>query len=125
MSPRRDRPVPRRAARGIALMEALIGVLLLSMAALAYAALQARGLGANASAMWRSKATLMAYEMADRMRANPAGVSAGSYGNLTGAVETPNCGVKSACSTANMALLDFAQWRTGLAAALPNGTGVV
>lgn len=125
MSRRHPVAPPRRLRRGIALMEALIGVLLLSMAALAYAALQARGLGANASALWRSKATLMAYEMADRLRANPTGVTDGRYNNLTSAVDTPDCGVNSACSTANMALLDFAQWRTGLGQALPGGTGVV
>lgn len=116
---------PRRRQRGIALMEALIGVLLLSMAALAYAALQARGLGASAGALWRSQATLLAYEMADRMRANPTGVSDGRYGNLTAAEAAPACGSAAACSTANMAKLDFAQWTTRLADGLPSGTGVV
>jgi type IV pilus assembly protein PilV len=106
-------------------MEAMIAVLLLSMAALAYAALQVRGLSGNASAMWRSKATLMANEMADRMRANPVGVTDGKYNQLSGAASDPGCGVKSVCKTADMALLDYYQWRTGLADGLPKGSGAV
>lgn len=123
MSPRRP-PTPRP-RRGIALMEALIGVLLLSMAALAYAALQMRGLTGNASAMWRSKATLLAYEMADRLRANPTGVADGRYASLTTASEAPACGNSSACTPANMARLDHTQWSAALANDLPQGSGVV
>lgn len=115
-------PAPRR---GIALMEALIAVLLLSMAALAYAALQMRGLSGNASAMWRSKATLLANEMADRLRANPVGVTDGRYASLSGAAADPGCGSQAACKTSEMASLDYFQWRTSLADGLPKGSGAV
>ncbi len=91
-------------------MEALIAVLLLSMCALAYAALQLRGMSANNSSLWRSKATLLAYEMSDRMRANFVGMSAGSYNNLTAtAAAITDCGATSSCTTARMALLDHYQ----------------
>ena len=50
----------RRSNRGATLMEAMIAVLLLSRCMLAYAALQMRGLAANTSSMWRSKAALLA-----------------------------------------------------------------
>ena len=76
---------PRR--RGIALMEAMIAILVLSMGALGYAALQIKGLSASSSSMWRSKAGNLAYEMADRMRANRAGAVAGAY-NALGAPQT-------------------------------------
>lgn len=115
-------PAPRR---GIALMEALIAVLLLSMAALAYAALQVRGLSGNASAMWRSKATLLANDMADRLRANPVGVAAGNYSSLSGDASDPDCGKTSACKTDKMASLDYFQWRGSLADSLPKGSGAV
>lgn len=111
--------------RGIALMEALIAVLLLSMAALAYAALQMRGLSGNASAMWRSKATLLANEMADRLRANPVGVADGKYASLSGAAADPGCGIQATCKTGDMASLDYFQWRTSLADGLPKGSGAV
>ena len=116
--------VLRVPTRGATLMEALVAVLLLSVCALAYAALQLRGLSTNTSSMWRSKAAVLASEMADRMRANRAGVAAGSYNSLT-AVAAPACGANSNCTTAQMAQLDFAQWNATLAAQLPGGSGVV
>ena len=120
---------PRAAAlaprRGFGLIEALTSVLLLSVCALAYAALQARGLSANSSAMWRSKAALLSYEMADRMRANRAGVTAGSYRSLTTPSVVNDCGATSSCTPVRMAALDYAQWSTAIGVQLPGGTGVV
>jgi type IV pilus assembly protein PilV len=116
---------PVRAQRGSTLLEALIAVLILSFCALGYAAMQMQGLASNASALWRSKATQLAYEMADRLRANQGGVSAHGYDLLVGAVAAPACGTTSSCSPAQMAQLDFAQWRANVAAVLPEGVGVV
>lgn len=125
---RRSAPGPAAArppARGMALMEALIAVLLLSFAALGYAAVQLRGITANHGAMLRSQAGLLAYEMSDRLRANRAGVAAGAYDNLVADSAPPGCGGATACSPASMAVLDHAQWLAALAAALPAGRGVV
>ena len=115
----------RRPLRGVALMEALVAVVLLSMGALAYAALQLRGLSSNTSSMWRSKAAMLAYEMSDRMRANRAGVTAGSYANLVVAEVVNDCGGAQSCAPARMAALDFYLWSTTLAAELPGAKGVV
>ena len=52
----------RRRQRGTTLLEALITVLVLGLAGLAYAALQVRGVSSNASAAWRSQATVLAAE---------------------------------------------------------------
>ena len=114
---------PRR--RGIALMEAMIAILVLSMGALGYAALQIKGLSASSSSMWRSKAGSLAYEMADRMRANRAGAVAGAY-NALGAPQTiTDCGTAANCTPVRMALLDHGQWNATLANELPGGSGVV
>lgn len=114
---------PRR--RGIALMEAMIAILLLSIGALGYAALQIKGLSASSSSMWRSKAGNLAYEMADRMRANRAGAVAGAY-NALGAPQTvTDCGAAADCTPVRMALLDHSQWNASLANELPGGSGVV
>lgn len=121
-APRRRTPARRR---GIALIEALIAILLLSMCALAYAALQLRGLSGNSSALWRSKATLLAGEMADRMRANRPGVTAKAYNSLTSPEAVTSCGVTTACATATMAKLDYSQWSATLGRELPGGSGVV
>ena len=106
-------------------MEALIAILLLSISALAYAGLQLRGLSANSSAMWRSKASFLAYEMADRMRANRPAVSSGQYNALSAPQTVSDCGSTSSCTPARMALLDYALWSATLARELPGGTGVV
>ncbi len=111
--------------RGIALMEALIAIVLISVSALAYAALQMRGLSANSSSMWRSKATMMAYDMADRMRANRSAMSSGQYDNLSAPQAVNDCGATSSCTPARMALLDYSLWSTTLSDGLPGGTGVV
>jgi len=111
--------------RGIALMEAMIAVLLLSIGALGYAALQIRGLSASSSSMWRSKASNLTYEMADRMRANRAGAVAGAYNALGVAQVVTDCGAVADCSPVRMAQLDHAQWNATLANELPGGSGVV
>ena len=114
---------PRR--RGIALMEALIAIVLLSVGALAYAGLQMKGLSANSSSLWRSKASLLAYDMADRMRANREGLTAGRYNALSTPQAITDCGVNANCTATRMALLDYSQWSTALGSELPGGSGVV
>jgi type IV pilus assembly protein PilV len=118
-------PSPPRRSRGIALFEALVAVLLLSLSALAYAALQMRGLSTNSSALWRSKAVQLTQEMADRMRANRQGVGAGAYNSLLSPGTAPSCGSSSACTPAQTAALDYSLWSTAVAGALPGGTAVV
>jgi type IV pilus assembly protein PilV len=114
-----------RPLRGFALIEALVSVVILTVAALGYAALQLRGLSANSSAMWRSKATVLAYEAADRVRANIPGATAGQYNNLVNPAVTSACTLTNVCSTTQMAARDFSQWRTTVLNALPGGSGVI
>lgn len=114
-----------RPARGIGLIEAMAALVLLSFCALAYAAFQLRGLSANTNSMWRTKATMLGYEMADRMRSNRAGVTAGSYNLLVPPSAAPNCGSATSCSPSQMAALDFATWIGTLSNQLPAGKGAV
>ena len=75
--------------QGVGLIEVLIAVLVLSIGFLGLAALQAKALQNNNSAMTRSMATIASYSILDAMRADPAGVSAGSYDGQT--VTVGNC----------------------------------
>jgi len=122
-----QRPQHSRRARprGIALMEAMIAIVLLSIGALGYAALQIKGLSASSSSMWRSKAGNLAYEMSDRVRANRTGAVAGAYNALSAPQVVTDCGAAADCSPARMAVLDHAQWNATLANELPGGSGVV
>ena len=64
---------------GFTLIEVLIAMLVLAIGLLGLAALQVNSLRNNQSAYNRTQATLLAYEMADRMRTNKTAIASGSY----------------------------------------------
>lgn len=108
---------------GFTLIEILVAVLILSLGLLGLAGLQAASLRANHSAYLRSQATQLAYDMADRMRANMAGVVAYNDPTLT---PTPSCYTATGCSATALASDDASRWTADLQALLPAGSaGVV
>ncbi|WP_233841322.1 type IV pilus modification protein PilV [Dyella sp. 2HG41-7] len=80
----------RRYEAGVGLIEVMIAVLILSIGFLAIAALQARSLSTNNSAMVRSMATVASYSILDAMRADIANAVAGNYNTGT-AIAANNC----------------------------------
>lgn len=114
-----------RPQRGVTLIESLVSLIILSVGALGYAALQVDGAAKNASALRRTKATQLSYEMSDRIRANQGGVAAGAYAKLTSSAGLPSCSTAPPCNPVDMAALDFAQWLANVERALPAGKGVV
>ena len=64
---------------GFTLLEVMIALVVFSFGLLALAALMAKGLQFNTSALHRSYATSQAYDMADRMRANRLGLDSECY----------------------------------------------
>lgn len=111
---------------GFAMLEVLIAILVVSFGLLGLAGLQAVGLRNNHSAYMRSISTQQAGDIADRMRANLAGVALGSYHTTTTAIPTPDPGcITVTCSPADMAKHDLIEWKTSLASLLPGGVGVV
>jgi type IV pilus assembly protein PilV len=110
---------------GFTLIEILVAMVVLSLGLLGLAGLQAVSLSNNQTAYYRSIATQQAYDMADRMRANLAGVSVGNYDNLSATAPTdPGCFATN-CSIANMAVTDHFQWLSNASAVLPAGSGTV
>jgi type IV pilus assembly protein PilV len=69
-------------ANGFTLLEVLIALVIFSFGLLALAALMAKGLQYNTSALHRSYASTQAYDIADRMRANRLGITAGNYDSI-------------------------------------------
>jgi type IV pilus assembly protein PilV len=113
---------------GFTLLEVLVAIVVLSLGLLGLAGLQAASLSNNQTAYYRGIATQQAYDIADRLRANRAGVGSPnySYNNLTTGLPagTPDCFAAS-CSPANIAISDQRQWNTANATLLPNGNGTV
>ncbi len=110
--------------KGFTLIEVLIAMLILAIGLLGLAGLQATSLRNNMSAYNRSQATLLAYDMADRMRANVADTSdladqtASIYNTMvpTAATVQNNCKlVAGACTAAQMAQNDLFEWNRSIA----------
>lgn len=111
---------------GFTLIEVLVALIVLSVGLLGLARMQLVGLRSNADANYRTQATLLAYDMADRMRANMVGVQNGNYDNITTTKPAdPNC-ITTGCSAAQMAQKDARDWLTRLESpTLPAGRGTV
>ena len=117
---------------GFSMIEVLVTLVIMAGGALGLAGMQIASIKYNAEASVRSKATLLAIELSDRMRANMAGVKATNYDRnlgyaaaLAAAVAAPGCGSTSDCTAATMAQLDLNSWLDSIGKALPGGTGAV
>lgn len=110
----------RSKQNGATLIEVLVAVLVLSVGVLGLTGLQMTSIQANKSAYYRSQATLLASDMADRMRANRTL----ALGNAYTGVDFPTSASNNA-ETGNAAQIDIAQWLNQLNRALPDGTGKI
>ena len=109
---------PRRAQRGVGLIEVMISVLVLSFGMLGLAGLQLWSLRNNQSSMERSLAVVQTHSIVDAMRADRANAIAGSF----------DTAVTRTASTqgTTFAQESLANWRASLVDALgPGATGDV
>ena len=121
--------IQRKSQSGFTLLEVLIALLILSIGLLGLAALQTTGLRSNQMASMRTTATQLAYDIADRMRANEEGMGVTrdtltneityttandnyliAYGDAD-PTATVNCATAE-CTPEEMADYDLDQWRT-------------
>lgn len=114
---------------GFTLLEILVALIVLSVGLLSLAGLQVIGLRTNHNAYMRSQATILSYDIADRMRANVRGIENGNYHQPTVAgsqgVVNAACETTNGCSSAQMAGHDLFRWNQMIANVLPNGIGMV
>jgi type IV pilus assembly protein PilV len=106
---------------GFTLIEILIAMVLLAIGLLGLAVLQATSLKNNHSAYNRSQATQLAYDMADRIRANPADankLATSAYVATTTPAIQSSCNNSTGCTAALMAQNDRVQWNANIIAAL-------
>jgi type IV pilus assembly protein PilV len=121
-----------KSARGFSLIEVLVALVILSVGILGLAGLQFTALRGNQDAYVSTVATLQLIDAADRLRANPKGVSDGEYDSLNEDTADPGC-IEAGCSPANLAAYDYWVWNTGdadqpgtgNAQQLPEGEGVI
>jgi len=112
---------------GFGLLEVVISIAVLSIGLLGVAHMQAVGAVSIEHSYQRSQATVLAYDIADRIRANPG--SANNYLTATMNASQANlqsgCRSTSGCTAAQMAENDLYEWDTAMRAALPAPTGVI
>jgi len=97
-----------RLQQGTTLLEVLISIVVLSIGLLGYAGLQTLSMKNNTSAFQRSQATILTYDIVDRMRANRPNLA--SYVVGLDAVGT---------------YADVISWKNNVAASLPDGKAEV
>jgi len=114
--------------QGFTLIEVLVALLVLGIGLLGVAGLQSASLSMNQGSYLRSQATVLAGDIADRMRANPRGVGSGAYDMGSSATATQHTGCTTAgtgCGSGDMAENDLYEWNADAAARLPSGQGYV
>ena len=107
-----------RANGGFTLIEIMVALLVLSIGLLGLAMLQATGLKFNTDSYLRTQATILAYDLIDRMRANKVAADAGNYciSSPTTTTAPPATAVTCAdsapgcTSVAQLAAYDLTRW---------------
>ncbi|MBT8130924.1 MAG: type IV pilus modification protein PilV [Gammaproteobacteria bacterium] len=118
----------KRMQKGFTLIEVLIAVIVLGIGLTGMAGLQIVSLRGSQQAYQRTQATIYAYDVLDRMRANVVATRNGDYDTAidddTSALEL--CfGASANCTPAEFADHDRRQWRTELANQLGGGVGSI
>lgn len=120
---------------GFTLLEVLVTLVIMSLGLLGLAGLQLRSLQAGNDSFSRSQAMILAYDMADRMRANPQAAGNGDY--LVAPDDLPaapayDCQTsfptgKNSCAPDELASADLTSWVSALTnnSVLPQGTASI
>jgi len=114
----------RRRQQGASLIEVLVSMVVLAIGILGISALQATSMKSNQSSYARTQAILHTEDIVERMRSNLAGVRNGDYDDPTPALNAA-CLTPAACSAAQLAAHDVAEWQAGIAANMPLGSAIV
>ena len=129
----------RRRNAGFGMVEVLVTLILLSVGLMGIAKLQLISLRSVHASAVRGQAVLLAYDLADRMRANRFGIAdldgnpVGFYNRSDGVNYqaptdndcTEGAGAAADCSIAEVAAHDLQEWNDAITALLPGGAGWV
>ena len=140
----------RKAMAGLTMIEILVTLIILSIGLLGMAAMQLSGIRSANNSTFRTQATLLADDIAERMRANPTAVDNNDFAAINSAsincttAPTPYCGeyyngssqvAAQSCTPSQMATYDINVWfcgemnsgarRGGVQALLPQATATI
>ena len=118
-------------AAGFSLIEVLVAMFVVAMGILALGALLQAATRYSKMSELRSSATLLANDIADRIRANPVGAELGAngYDRVDAAFPSPPapphgaCTSDAPCAPGDLAQVDLADWTARVHATLPKGSG--
>jgi len=112
-------------AAGFTLVETMIALLVLSVGMIGVAGLQAQGLAASRTAIFRTQAISLAGDVADRIRVNRGAELAYEGTAADNSCDGPTGGGGVMCTPAQMAMHDLFIWQAQAAAQLPGGQGTI
>ncbi len=119
----------RQTAQGSSLIEVLVALLISAGGVLAMTGLAGVAVRYMRSGEFRIEATLLASDLADRIRANRQGLTSYAYTPKNLSTQAPSaapaCATELSCTPQELAAIDLATWRTSLFNHLPQGTGYV
>jgi type IV pilus assembly protein PilV len=108
---------------GVGMVEVLVALVVMSVGMLGIASLYVTTLQAKTTSLSRMKAVNLAYDMADRIRANPTAVA--NYILATSGTTTATNCASATCTAAQMAASDLNQWNTLVTNAITGLPGTV
>lgn len=121
---------------GFTLIEVMVAMVIFAIGLLGLAGLQATALNSNHASYTRTQATLLAYDMADRIRANPSAkdqvtdyvlaANDAAIPDYAACVTDTSCDcVSNFCSATKIRTSDHSAWITTIGGILPSGTGSI
>lgn len=123
---------PTPPSKGFSLLEVMVALLVLSVGLLGLAGLQTFSLKFNHQSYERTQATLLIYDVMDRIMANPTAAQAGNFdlvppGANAATYPAPASCQTTGCSTSDLANYDLNSWKLQLESSkvLAQGTGSV
>ena len=128
LSTRRLGSIAQHKQRGASLIEVLISILLAAIGLLALAGSNVASIRYSKMSQYRGTATVLAADLAERMRANQAGLADYEVPDIFSAQATePSLttaceGYANTCSSADLAAYDLAVWRRLVRRQLPEGS---
>lgn len=117
--------INRHTNTGFSLLEVLIALLILAVGLLGMASLMLHSMKSNQSSYQRTQASLLAYDMAERLRLNPTIATSGGTNYVIASTANPGSAVtcpSGTCTAAQSSAVDVYEWSKAINDQQLNGT---